>query len=172
MNVKLKDWGIRSLAVIIGMTLVFIFLSVKSSTILNPLIGITVGLLLLGVYFALSKSMPRRRRKILEFTDSVSVPEKTCIDIIFAPPVAMMNPRLTLTSRNYNLEVEEVWQAGNGTLQGQSKPLYRWHRGIYYPGLVDDRHPLIARIRNPGARSAITPPAVVSARLVGYREKA
>jgi hypothetical protein len=158
---------LMSTTTVIGMTLVFILLTVKDKPLLSTVMGITVGLVLLVFGMTVAKSSLHRKKKIADFSDSVTIYPGTHLDIIFSPPVSVKNPKLSLTSKNSNLEVDEIWHNGVGTLMGRPKPLYYWHSGQYYPGLVDYRSAIIIRVSNNTTR-----PAVVAARLVGYAEKA
>lgn len=167
MKSKTKNAVLMSTTTVVGMTLVFVLQTVKENPILSTIVGITVGLVFLALGLTIAKSDPhRRRRAILEYTDSATVSPHSHIDIVFNPSRGIRNPRLTLDSQNHKVEVEEIWHNGVGTLLGKPRGLYFWHQGQSYPGLVDYYTSLIVRISNVSPR-----PAVVVSRLIGYREK-
>jgi hypothetical protein len=168
MNLKGHDIGIMAVVVIIGMTLLFVLLAVKNNTIVVTIVGATVGIILLALGLGIARAPKYRSRNIVEYTDSVLIPEGSRMDIIFDPANTLVNVCLTLRSQTYhNLEVERLWCNGIETLQDCSKPLYRWHSGQRYPGPVDRDHALVIRIHNLSARVAL-----VAARLTGRVKKA
>jgi hypothetical protein len=167
MSNKNKDFMLMSATTVVGMVLVFVLLTVKENPIVSTVVGISAGLVLLVFGMTVAKSSLHRHRRIVDFTDSVTIYPGTHLDIIFAPPVSLKNPKLSLASKNTKVEVDEVWHNGVGTLMGRPKPLYYWHTGQYYPGLVDYHSAIIIRVSNNTSK-----PAVVTARLVGYAEKA
>ena len=168
MKPKTQDAILLSSATVIGMTLVFVLLTVKENPALATVVGITAGLLFLVFGLSIAKSrLHRKHRTIVEYSDSAEIEPGDHIDVVFSPPVGIRSPRLTLASHNHKVEVEEIWHNGIGTLMGKPRALYYWHRGQLYPGIVDYHTALIIRAFNPSLQ-----PAVLVAKLVGYQEKA
>lgn len=168
MKSKTRDFIIWGVTTIIGMALMFVLLTTKESPVFATIAGITVGFIALVIGLTLTKAnLHKRHRSILEYTDSATIPPKAHIDIIFNPPDGIRNPKLMLSSRVHQVEVEEVWHNGVGTLLGTPRALYYWHRGQSYPGHVNYHTSLVIRIFNHSDHSA-----VVVSKLVGYKEKA
>jgi len=167
MRSKSKYTVLLSVVTFIGMTLVYAFLAAKSNSAPGTILGVTVGLILLvvGLSFARPGVRKTSKRPIIVVSDSATVFPDTVMDIIFSPNETISNPRLSMKSANSEVEVKEVWHNGIATL-GDPKPIYYWHSGRTYPGIVNSRAAIIIRLFNQA-----TKPAVVAAKLVGYQER-
>ena len=165
MSLKTRDYWLISIATLIGMTLVFVLLSALHSTIAHATIGVTTGLLLLGIGFGILRpAFSRRRHEIQEFLESAAIPRGARVEITFEPDQALRNPRLSLSTRARDVTVDEVWVYEQGTLRAP-QPIALWSRGVYYKGVVSQHKKLTILISNNGQQTAN-----IIARLVGYKE--
>ena len=85
-------------------------------------------------------------------------------EITFAPPAAILNPRLAMTAHGRPVVVEDVWHAGVSVVSVSRSILY-WHEGVTYAGHIDVEKPLKILLRNEGFA-----PATVRASIVVPKE--
>jgi hypothetical protein len=168
MKSKNQDAVLMSSATVVGIAFVFVFLTAKDDSAGATVLGVVFGLILLAIGLSLVRNSLSRshRRPVISLSDSATVFPNTTMDIVFSPQDVLNNPKLTLLSRTSKIEVVEVWHDGIATLSGKPRPIYYWHTGQPYPGIVDSRSSLIVRLTN-----LSTKPAVVAARLSGYQER-
>lgn len=109
--------------------------------------GTLLALLYLVMWEISRRRSARRREEIAVLKETVIVDAGGSAEILFAPPAAIVNPKLVMTAHGHLVKVEDIWHAGISVVSVPRSILY-WHKGVVYSGHIDANQPLKVLLRN------------------------
>ena len=135
-------------------------------------VGWTAKVLVLATGLALAvgyhvmwwRANKRPAKDVVLLKETVVIDANGSAEITFAPPAAIINPKLVLRAHGRPVVVEDVWHAGVSVVSAQRAVTY-WHKGVVYGGHIDANQPLKVLLRNEGFA-----PAPVQASIVVSKE--
>jgi hypothetical protein len=131
-------------------------------------VGWTAKVLVLATGLALAvgyhimwwRMKEKTAKEIVVLKETVVIDANGSAEITFAPPTAIVNPKLVLRAHGRPVVVEDVWHAGISVVSAQREVTY-WHKGVVYGGHIDANQPLKVLLRNEGFAPAAVQASIV-----------
>jgi len=122
--------------------------------------GTILALLYLVMWEVSRRRAVHRHEELAVLKETVLLDVGGSAEILFAPPAAIVNPKLVMTAHGHSVKVEDVWHAGISVVSVPRSILY-WHKGVVYSGHIDANQPLKILLRNEGRVPASVQASIV-----------
>jgi hypothetical protein len=109
--------------------------------------GTLLALFYLVMWELSKKRSSHHHEEIAVLKETVLIEVGGSAEILFAPPAAVVNPKLVMTAHGHPVKVEDIWHTGISVISVPRSILY-WHRGVKYSGHIDANQPLKVLLRN------------------------